>query len=43
LKTSKAIRIGKYDVILRPFANYKDNFTAFIANINPALNEVELQ
>jgi hypothetical protein len=43
LKSFKGTRIGEWDVILRPFANYKDNFTAFMANINPALNEVQLQ
>lgn len=43
LKTFKGNRIGDWDVIIRPFANYKDNFTAFMANINPALNEVQLQ
>lgn len=43
LKNFKESRIGDWDVILRPFANYKDNFTAFMANINPSLNEVQLQ
>jgi hypothetical protein len=43
LKGFKGNRIGEWDVILRPFANYQNNFTAFMANINPALNEVQFQ
>jgi hypothetical protein len=43
LKTFKGNKIGDWDVIIRPFANYKDNFTVFMANINPTLNEVQLQ
>lgn len=43
LKNFKTIKIDKYDVILRPYANYKDNYTVFMANIYPTINEVELQ
>lgn len=43
LKGFKGGRIAEWDVILRPFANYQNNFSAFLANINPALNEVQFQ
>lgn len=39
LKNFKTVKIDKYEVVLRPFANYKDNFTAFMANVRPNLTE----
>jgi hypothetical protein len=43
LQGFKGSRIGEWDVILRPFANYQNNYTAFMANVNPALNEITFQ
>jgi hypothetical protein len=43
LKNFKKIKIENYEVILRPFASYKDSFIAFIADINPKISEEQLQ
>jgi hypothetical protein len=43
LGSFKGSRIGQWDVILRPFANHQNKFAAFMANVNPGLNEIQFQ
>lgn len=45
LKGFKGSKIGKYDVIIRPYAstNAKDNVSAFLGNISANIDEADLQ
>jgi RNA recognition motif-containing protein len=45
LKGFKGSKIGKYDVIIRPYAstNSKDNISAFLGNISANIDEADLQ
>jgi len=45
LKSFKGNKIGKYDVIIRPYAstNAKDIVSAFLGNISADIDEADLQ
>ena len=42
LNNFKGNKIGKYDVVLRPYAN-KDNHTAFLGGLKPSVTQADLQ
>lgn len=39
----KGGKISKYDVVLRPFASNKDNYTIFLGGLIPTITQVQLE
>jgi len=43
LHSFKGGKISKYDVVLRPFASNKDNYTIFLGGLIPTITQVQLE